>query len=376
MSRVMIALVLLGILAPAAPASDYFTVVLLPDTQKYSESWPEIYLAQTQWIRDNVAAENIVFVSHLGDIVENGAYGPNGNIEEWLVADQAMMLLDHVVPWGIVIGNHDFDSWTDPHAGSLNYLQFFHPARFFDDPGWGGADADGYNTYRYFEGAGRRFLALHLIPDIPEPAITWAQSVIDAHPGVPTMISTHVYMKQNGRTLFPYMDLYDPTWGGHSGEEIYQMLAVPNPQVFLVTCGHMPLELFQISPNSLGQDVLEMLADYQLREFGGQGFLRLLRFYPDEDRIDVLTYSPWLNEFETDADSQFSIAMDFLTRLGPELADLNADGVVDIADFAAFAACFAGPDVPLAPPCGAADQDRDTDADLRDFARMQRRVGT
>ena len=31
-----------------------FSVVVLPDTQNYAEKFPDTYLAQTQWIRDNV----------------------------------------------------------------------------------------------------------------------------------------------------------------------------------------------------------------------------------------------------------------------------------------------------------------------------------
>ena len=46
-----------------------FTVVALPDTQFYSESYPATFKAQTQWIVDNRVAENIVYVAHEGDIV-------------------------------------------------------------------------------------------------------------------------------------------------------------------------------------------------------------------------------------------------------------------------------------------------------------------
>jgi len=42
-----------------------FTVVVLPDTQYYSDHYPEIYEAQTQWIADNRDKERIVFVTHL-----------------------------------------------------------------------------------------------------------------------------------------------------------------------------------------------------------------------------------------------------------------------------------------------------------------------
>ncbi len=313
-----------------------FTVVLLPDTQKYAELYPEIFFAQTQWIRDHAAAENIVFVSQLGDIVEHGGFGENGNAAEWEVAAGALGLLDGAAPWGLVIGNHDFDTWYDPLAGSQNFLQRFGPPRFTDQPWFGDWSPDGYNSYQYFVGGGRRFLVLHLIPDIPPAAMSWAQAVLDAHPDTPALISTHIYMKATGRTLFPYMDMYDPAWNGHSGEEIFQLLVAPNPQVFMVNCGHVSLERFQTSLNQAGQPVFELLQDYQLRQWGGQGFLRILRFRPVAGVIEVRTYSPWLDQFETDADSQFDIALDFLERLGPAAGDLNCDGSAGFDDINPF----------------------------------------
>ena len=50
-----------------------------------------------------------------------------------------------------------------------------------------------------------------------------------------------------------------------------------------------------------------MLADYQERASGGEGWLRILRFVPADNKVYVQTYSPWLNRFETDADSEFTL---------------------------------------------------------------------
>ena len=35
--------------------------------------------------------------------------------------------------------------------------------------------------------------------------------------------------------------------------------------------------------------------------------MRILRFVPGEDRVYVKTYSPWLNAFESDANSEFTL---------------------------------------------------------------------
>ena len=354
-----------------ARAEDAFTVVILPDTQKYSESYPEIYTVQTQWVRDHAASENIVFVSHVGDIVENGAFGEDENEAEWQAADAAMSLLDGHVPWGIVIGNHDFDNWWQPLEGSQKFLDYFGPDRFTDKPYWGGAAPDGLSSYQYFYGSGRRFLVLHLLIDVPPATLAWAQSVLDAHPNLPTMITTHIYMKANGRTLFSYMDFYDPEWVGNSGQEIFELLVSPNPQVFFVNCGHIAVERFQISQNEAGQDVFEALQDYQNRDFGGSGWMRLLEFRPNDGVIQARTYSPWLDEFETDETSNFTIDVDFFDRLGPVVADLDQDNDVDLADAGALLACIGGPGAVLIGECALSDLDFDADVDLADAYRLQ-----
>jgi hypothetical protein len=56
----------------------------------------------------------------------------------------------------------------------------------------------------------------------------------------------------------------------------------------------------------------------------------------------------------------------------PRHADLDADGDVDLGDFATFQTCFNGPNqAPARGGCAAADLDADGDVDLADFATFQ-----
>src|SRR6185436_1311861 len=41
---------------------------------------------------------------------------------------------------------------------------------------------------------------------------------------------------------------------------------------------------------------------------GGNGWLRLMKFSPANNTISVKTYSPTLNQYETDANSQFTLS--------------------------------------------------------------------
>ena len=58
-------------------------------------------------------------------------------------------------------------------------------------------------------------------------------------------------------------------------------------------------------PNAFGQPVLELGADYQSRTNGGDGWLRLLEIDTRAGEVRVQTYSPTLNQYERDADSEF-----------------------------------------------------------------------
>ena len=45
-----------------------FSIVILPDTQIYAESFPDSFYKQTEWIKNNVKELNIKCVIHVGDI--------------------------------------------------------------------------------------------------------------------------------------------------------------------------------------------------------------------------------------------------------------------------------------------------------------------
>ena len=64
--------------------------------------------------------------------------------------------------------------------------------------------------------------------------------------------------------------------------------------------------------------------------------------------------------------------LNILPRLSP--ADFTADGIVNAADFAVFASCFAGASVPHngSSDCRRADFDQDGDVDQSDFGIFQR----
>jgi len=53
-----------------------------------------------------------------------------------------------------------------------------------------------------------------------------------------------------------------------------------------------------------------LLANFQGRLNGGDGWLRILEFVPGDNAINVKTYSPTLDRYETNANSQFTLVHD------------------------------------------------------------------
>lgn len=283
-----------------------WTLVMMPDTQFYSErqDWTDEYFRpQTQWVRDHKTSDNIRFLTHVGDVVQHGS-----STTEWQRADSAMDLLNGIVPYSVTAGNHDYDA-DNNHASANNFKTYFGSSRYAGQSWYGGSSPDQLNHYQIFQAEGRTYLHLNVEWQPRASSVAWIQSVIDAHPTLPMILTTHSYLNTSGHSN-------DTVGTGYlSGAQMYQQIVRPNPQIFLTFNGHYTGERNQTSMNDENLPVLEVLADYQGYAEGGQGYMRLLKFVPQSDRIEVKSYSPGLNAYYTDSNSQFNMPLDFDRRL-------------------------------------------------------------
>ena len=154
------------------------------------------------------------------------------------------------------------------------------------------------------------FLLLSLEFNAPDYVLDWARRVLAAYPDRRAIVATHSYVDTAGG-LTTQVNRAD---GGNSGQDIWEELVRPSCSVFLVVNGHfsdeVTAEARRTDTNACGQPVQAMLSDYQDRPRGGDGWLRYLTFDPGADEIRAFTYSPFLGQFETDADSQFTVPYD------------------------------------------------------------------
>src|SRR5438309_4190283 len=115
---------LLGALLLHAQSAGDFTVVVLPDTQFYSQTYPQIFDSQTQWVANNAAAQNIQLVIGVGDIVNIGT-----DPTQLANASHSIGILDQAgIPYALAIGNHDYDKMPPVNRSAINFNQVFGPA--------------------------------------------------------------------------------------------------------------------------------------------------------------------------------------------------------------------------------------------------------
>jgi len=285
-----------------------WTLIALPDTQMYTESNPEIFTAQTQWIVDHRKALNIQMVVHEGDIVQRNS------ALEWERADASMsLLIDADIPLTMAPGDHDHVGQRADGSTDLFY-QTFPESRFNDDPWWGGDYNDNTNHFVLLTIArdDYLFLGLDFCPSVDE--LEWAHGVLSTHADRKAIVTTHALLDDNGR----YYGTND--CGRYQGDTSYiweQLLSI-HDSVQLVLCGHMHLndgEYHRTVINRNGVPVHQVLADYQMREQGGAGRLRIMTFDTWRDEIRVQTYSPYTGAYDSDVDSEFTLPYE-MTRAG------------------------------------------------------------
>lgn len=319
--------------------SDAFTVVIIPDTQHYlgpgtkigergssmfpgmsehphivahskistaqpAEQISNVYLQNhVDWIVANKQSQNIVFVSHVGDIVEIN------RPEEWAVAKLHLDKLRGVVPFGLTVGNHDMERNGDAKlfqqvfaASSFNgydwYLDCYSHNR--DDQH---VSANNVNSAQLFSAGGIDFVFLHLECNAPDDVLAWASTVLENYSNRQALITTHMDLGiiDKPKTTDGY--IHDPKgrmrWlkihpkRGNTAEQMWDKLYRKHANLRFVFSGDQSrvTALRKSTTGDYGNEVHALLSDYMSR-----GGLRLLRFVPSKNQVQVITYDSTLDQ--------------------------------------------------------------------------------
>jgi hypothetical protein len=291
------ALTALSVALATPPTVDGFTVVMLPDTQFYSQTAANFpnFQAQTNWVLQNKVLEDIAFVTHVGDIVQSGASFPI----EWQRASSAMGTLDGAggipfdghVPYGAALGNHDFDVVSNK-TNSSQYVANFGPARYSNRSWYLGSTPNGRNHAQRFLADGREFVHLTLEWRAADYALEWARGILAQWPNTPAIISTHEHLNTGNPGARTSGGATVDSSGDNSAEQVYRKLVEPFPQVFLVLCGHIFGNGRRSDTTIFGETTFEVLADFQSDPNGGNGWLQRLLFRPALAELEFKTFSP------------------------------------------------------------------------------------
>lgn len=281
-----------GLSCLACGGSDYdqygqFSIIVLPDTQYYSEGHPEIFIEQTRWISSQVNELNVRIVLHVGDVVEDNFH------EQWEVAEEAFSYIDGEVPYAIAVGNHDYGYW-DEAAGRRTwetretlFNEYFPVWRFQEMVEFQGVydeEPDRMdNCFFVFDAGDRQWLILVLEFAPRDEILEWADRVVSENSGSSVIVLTHLFLQDDGSRYA-------------KGQEMWDAFISRYENVCLVICGHRYPPVSRTDSGLNGNQVHQMMVNYQDRENGGNGWLRILTFR-SSGWISVQDYSPTLDRY-------------------------------------------------------------------------------
>ncbi len=323
----------------AAPAGS-FSIVMLSDTQGYlgrgTKLQPDsdiptenpVFDAETQWVVDNIKTQKIAFVTHGGDIVDRN------NNAQWQLARHYLDRLHGIVPYGLVVGNHDMTA-----AGDSSLFQTYFPAARFRNFSWYGGTftgEDGHpeisgnnaNSYETFAAGGVRFVILHVECNAPDDVLHWVDSVLDRYPDRFGIVVTHMFLgpvqdpgnDEDENTLPKGVMEWKKRHGalGNTPQQMWDKSFRHHENLRLILSGDQstPNAAYLRMTGDRGNVVHALLSDYSTNDHGhivnsphddhaGKhgGGIRIYRFLPSKDEIDVITFDAMTKEIieKTDA---------------------------------------------------------------------------
>lgn len=282
-----------------------FSVVVIPDPQNYSERHPAVFARQTQWIVNNAAALNIRMVIGEGDMVNH-----DDSATEWANADAAVDILDGKVPYAFAIGNHDYDNRNAAARSATRFNTHFGPLRYASYSWYGGSyNGSNENFFTFFNAGTEQYMVLALEFYPRDAVVTWAHSVLNTYPEKKVIVVTHSFEGSDGMRV-DYCDTQDMSpRNGNNANVVWSKLLKQHANVMLVLSGHL-IGNGSARRSDLGDNgnlVHQIFTNFQDWTGTREGYLRILKFRPSLNTIEVMTYSPWTNSYMTTSTYQFTL---------------------------------------------------------------------
>jgi len=302
-----------------------WTLAVLPDTQNMADLYPAEFDRQTEWIVAHRKTHNIIFVAHEGDVVDN-----NTVRRQWENARKSMHILtDAGIPYALLPGNHDLGEGGPTSQNRNTQLNdYFSAEDYRHSEAFGLFEAGKMeNSWHHFTAPTGKYLLLALEFGPRNAVVDWADGILAKNQDRKVIVVTHSHTYCDS-TIYDWRK-YGNTqnWspksygvgkdgGANDGSELWDKLLKKHPHIFLVLSGHVLKNGtgYTVGVGDHGQKIHQILANYQAmveprRPYAGGGFLRLMQFYPDGVTVQVKSYSPWLDQWLTASDQQFTLKL-------------------------------------------------------------------
>ncbi|WP_461533542.1 metallophosphoesterase [Sinomicrobium sp.] len=316
---------------PALENKKSWSMIMIPDIQNYvkwGRNQPILDLMMA-WIEENIDTLNIRMVICVGDLVQNNEklandYDGNQSTQrQWTAASGAFDRLNGKVPYIAATGNHDY-SIDEEGNRSSHYNTFFPADKNFLNQKYlvqNSRDEAGQQTlansaYEIKDLNGRDYLFLTIEYAPRDTVVAWAKKIADMeqYKNHRIVMVTHSYLTPKdelgtGEMKWLYWKPYQVDGkiqksklielpASNNGAQIWEKLVKPAGNIEMVLSGHYSGEGYKKGVNDQGKAVHQILFDAQSMGGGsrsgngGDGWLRILEFFPDNQTVKVRTFSP------------------------------------------------------------------------------------
>ena len=288
-----------------------YSFAVIPDIQAMTHNYSTIggtnLTQQTQWLIDNKDTYNIKFVSYVGDLGECQYVDDTTSahtIAEWEYMQQRIHMLDGVLPYTVILGNHDYDDWCRTSRETTMFDRYFRYDAMKDLPGFGGAfkvgDMD--NTYSLIKVSDSVEYLIFAIEYGPRyTVLNWVDRIISEHPNARVIITSHCIVDPDG-TFNARGDVADASInprkhsvGSYAGQDIWDKIASKHSNMFMMYSGHLPCDnlVTRVDTGVNGNKVYSTLVDFQGAMLTSKmNTFLLVRVDEDEKLISFCAYSP------------------------------------------------------------------------------------
>jgi hypothetical protein len=289
-----------------------FSLAILPDTQYYTANKNGgtlgMFAKQTQWIAEHRDEWNIAFVLHEGDCTDHNTSA------EWQNVRACMDTLNGVVPYAIAVGNHDGIEFGLHNTALFNQS---YPLTAPDVAATLGGVFESNrldNCYHFFRAGGVDWLVFSLEFGPRDAVLDWANTVTTNYPDRKVILLTHAHVAADSTLLDA-----SNTNGFHpeapknygrpnDGVDVWEKFLRRHANIAFAFNGHIGHgglgQLVGIGDH--GNKVYQFACNYQFNAYGGAGFMRVLKFYPDQDKFEARSFSPYFNQVYADPKNQFT----------------------------------------------------------------------